>query len=136
MRPIRIPWPGSAEQGLGDAAKSMLARLGVRPCGGCARRAAALNSMLVLSAAGPAGRSARRAPRWAHARGRQAAAGQCWSFTGGCTGFGHRQCVEAPATQEPDAEIITQCCGGWFQYPWIEVCPGQRATQGCGFCLW
>ena len=68
MRPIRIPWPGSAEQGLGDAAKSMLARLGVRPCGGCARRAAALNSMLVLSAAGPAGRSARRAPRWAHAR--------------------------------------------------------------------
>jgi hypothetical protein len=64
------------------------------------------------------------------------AAGQCWSFSGPCTGFGKRQCVTAPAAQEPDAGMVEHCCEGWFQYPWIEVCPDQPARMGCGFCWW
>jgi len=63
-------------------------------------------------------------------------AAPCWSFLGRCTGFGRRQCVSGPASQKPDAEIIEQCCGGWFQYPWIEVCPGEEARMGCDFCFW
>jgi hypothetical protein len=158
---LRIPWIASSiELGLGDCVKDLLMRVGFRPCGGCARRAAALNRILVLSGsqtsggfgggAVPAGwrhgsvlmerrRISGAAPRrrWRL----RASAGavrdaECWSFTGPCTGFGKRVCVEAPASQDPDAEIIQQCCGGWFLYPWIEVCPGQRATQGCGFCFW
>jgi hypothetical protein len=61
---------------------------------------------------------------------------QCQSFHGKCTGFGTRQCVTAPVSVSPDATTIEQCCGGSFQYPWVEVCPGQVPTQGCGVCLW
>jgi hypothetical protein len=60
---------------------------------------------------------------------------QCRSFTGKCTGFGTRQCVTAPVSISPDATTIEQCCGGWFQYPWVEVCPGKEPRQGCGACL-
>jgi hypothetical protein len=110
---FRIPVPGGfrGEIGLGDLIKRFTGALGLETCGACARRASALNRFAAFSS-------------------------PCWSFTGGCTGFGSRRCVSAPESQSPDATIVTQCCGGWFQYPWIEVCPGQPARMGCGFCLW
>jgi len=40
--------------GLGDVVKRVTSRAGVRPCGGCARRAAALNRAIVFT--GRAGR--------------------------------------------------------------------------------
>jgi hypothetical protein len=45
----------------------------------------------------------------------------CVSFAGKCTGFGSRQCVTAPTAIASDAPTIDQCCGGSFQYPWVEV---------------
>jgi len=60
----------------------------------------------------------------------------CRTFSGPCTGFGSRQCVTAPESFTPDAAIIEQCCNGWHQYPWIEVCEGESAKKGCGFCFW
>jgi hypothetical protein len=110
-----LPLP--RQVGLGELVKQALRALGVRPCGRCARRAARLDSLLTF---GP----------------RAGSRGDCWRFHGSCTGFGSTQCVVGPEEQTPDARIITQCCGGWFQYPWIEVCPGQKATRGCGFCFW
>src|SRR5882757_1816539 len=54
----------------------------------------------------------------------------CQTFSGRCTGFGSRRCVTAPAALTPDSIVVEQCCGGWFQYPWITVCVGQQPTQG------
>lgn len=50
--PRRVRLPGfvrDEEIGLGDVIKRATSTLGIRPCGGCARRAEALNSWLVFS---------------------------------------------------------------------------------------
>ena len=50
--PYRVRLPGfvSAEDvGLGEAVKRVTRRVGVRPCGGCQRRAAALDSRVVFT---------------------------------------------------------------------------------------
>jgi hypothetical protein len=157
---LRVRLLGESDIGLGDTVKWLLASVGLQPCRGCARRAAALNRVLVLSGPEASDDSGGDAPPGNHSRPQSgwngveppasgsrrrwrlrarvgaSTEGDCWWFAGSCTGFGRRQCVEGPASQNPDTEIIQQCCGGWFQYPWIEVCAGQNATQGCGFCLW
>jgi hypothetical protein len=119
-RRIRLPWRGQ-DIGLGELAKRITSILGVTPCDACQRRAAALDGMLVFV---PRARSETIVR-----------SSDCTSFKGKCTGFGGTQCVTAPSAIEPDAPTITQCCSGRFQYPWVEVCPGKPATQGCGFCL-
>jgi hypothetical protein len=51
-RPHRVRLPGfltEQDVGLGDVIKRATAAAGVRPCGGCARRAAALNRWVVFS---------------------------------------------------------------------------------------
>lgn len=48
----RVRLPGfliEGEIGLGDAIKRATAAIGVRPCGGCERRAAALNRWVTIS---------------------------------------------------------------------------------------
>jgi hypothetical protein len=43
-RRVRLPgFVGDEPVGLGDAIKGATAAVGIRPCGGCAKRAAALN---------------------------------------------------------------------------------------------
>lgn len=51
-RPYRVRLPGfiSAEEiGLGDVIKRATSSIGIHPCGGCERRAAALNRWLAFS---------------------------------------------------------------------------------------
>jgi len=49
-RKVRLPrFILDEEIGLGDAVKRVIYAIGIRPCGGCERRAAALNRWLVLS---------------------------------------------------------------------------------------
>jgi hypothetical protein len=51
-QPYRVRLPGfikEEEVGLGDVIKRVTYAFGVRPCGGCERRAAALNRWLVFS---------------------------------------------------------------------------------------
>ena len=51
-QPHRVRLPGfvrDEEIGLGDAVKRMTYALGVRPCGGCEARAAALNRWMVFT---------------------------------------------------------------------------------------
>lgn len=48
----RIRLPGfvtNQDVGLGDAVKHATSALGIKPCGGCARRAATLNHWLVFT---------------------------------------------------------------------------------------
>lgn len=53
---VRLPGFVSDEDvGLGDVIKRTTYRLGVAPCGGCERRAAALNRRVVLRATRSAG---------------------------------------------------------------------------------
>ena len=40
---IRIPAPVKSEKGLGDVVKTVTGKMGFEPCGGCKKRAAALN---------------------------------------------------------------------------------------------
>jgi hypothetical protein len=50
--PYRVRLPGfiiQEELGLGDAIKRVTYAAGIRPCGGCDRRAAALNRWMVFS---------------------------------------------------------------------------------------
>ena len=50
--PYRVRLPGFAADrsvGLGDAVSGVARALGFRPCGGCARRAAALNRWVVFT---------------------------------------------------------------------------------------
>lgn len=55
LRPLSVPVPGlKGNVGLGDVVKKVTATFGVRTCGGCARRAATLNRMVVLRAANAA----------------------------------------------------------------------------------
>jgi hypothetical protein len=54
-QPYRVRLPGfisDKDIGLGDAVKRATYTLGIRPCGGCERRAAALNRWFVFT--GPA----------------------------------------------------------------------------------
>jgi hypothetical protein len=50
-KPYRVRLPGfvAEEVGLGDVIKRATAAVGIKPCGGCQRRAAALNRWLVFS---------------------------------------------------------------------------------------
>ncbi len=51
-RPFRVQLPGfviKEEVGLGDLIKSATSVAGIRPCGGCSRRASALNGRIVLA---------------------------------------------------------------------------------------
>jgi hypothetical protein len=50
--PHRVRLPGfirDQEIGLGDAVKRVTYTVGIRPCGGCERRAAALNRWMVFT---------------------------------------------------------------------------------------
>lgn len=52
QQPYRVRLPGfvsDEEIGLGDAIKRVAYALGVQPCGGCERRAAALNRWVVFT---------------------------------------------------------------------------------------
>lgn len=51
-QPFRVRLPGflvAEEIGLGDVIKRATYAVGIRPCGGCARRAAALNRRVVFT---------------------------------------------------------------------------------------
>lgn len=51
-RPYRVRLPGFVSDediGLGDAVKHMTYAVGIRPCGGCEHRAAALNRWMVFT---------------------------------------------------------------------------------------
>jgi len=50
-QPYRVRLPGfiNDEVGLGDVVKRATYAVGLKPCGGCTRRAAALNRWLVFS---------------------------------------------------------------------------------------
>ena len=51
-KPFRVRLPGfvrDEEIGAGPAFKYVTTRLGIRPCGGCERRAAALDRRLVIT---------------------------------------------------------------------------------------
>ena len=104
---------------LGDWFSAVAKRFGATPCSGCQARAMVMNDFIP------------RFFRWPWDPPKN-----CRTFTGGCTGFGTRRCVTAPESFTPDALIIEQCCGGWFQYPWIETCEGEPPRRGCGFCFW
>ncbi len=51
--PYRVRLPGfitnDEEVGLGDAVKRVTYAMGIKPCGGCERRAAALNRWMVFT---------------------------------------------------------------------------------------
>ena len=50
--PVRLRLPGfirDEEVGLGDAVKRVTYAMGIRPCGGCEKRAAALNRWMVFT---------------------------------------------------------------------------------------
>ena len=52
QKPRRVRLPGfivEEEIGLGDAIKRVTYAVGIKPCGGCEKRAAALNRWMVLS---------------------------------------------------------------------------------------
>ena len=54
--PYRVRLPGFVSEedvGLGDAIKRATSTVGIRPCGGCGRRAAALNRWMVFSGRPP-----------------------------------------------------------------------------------
>ena len=48
-RRLRLPIPITKDLGLGDVLKRTTSALGIKPCGGCEGRAAALNRLLVIS---------------------------------------------------------------------------------------
>jgi hypothetical protein len=54
--PYRVRLPGFVSEedvGLGDTIKRATSTVGIRPCGGCGRRAAALNRWMVFSGRHP-----------------------------------------------------------------------------------
>jgi hypothetical protein len=54
--PYRVRLPGFVSEedvGLGDAIKRATSTVGITPCGGCGRRAAALNRWMVFSGRRP-----------------------------------------------------------------------------------
>lgn len=51
-KPYRVRLPGfvtDKDIGFGDVVKRVTSSVGIKPCGGCSRRAAALNRWLVFS---------------------------------------------------------------------------------------
>jgi len=51
-RPYKVTLPGfitDEEVGLGDAVKRVTYAMGIKPCGGCDRRAAAMNRWMVFT---------------------------------------------------------------------------------------
>ena len=52
-RRLRLPIPITKDVGLGDVVKRTASALGIKPCGGCDGRAAALNRFLVISGRRP-----------------------------------------------------------------------------------
>ncbi len=52
---LRIPAPVDRATGLGDVVKKVTAAVGVEACGGCERRAAALNRWVTFSPMGKGG---------------------------------------------------------------------------------
>jgi len=142
----------SSEIGLGDLIKRITSLLGIQPCEPCKRRAERLNEVLVLSGSptdtpskntSPAAFFILRKLSSLISRMNPLAANDsfpCTHYYGRCTGafwWASRQCIDGLATPEdPYSNTVTQCCSGWFQYPWIESCPGQPPTSGCGSCLW
>jgi hypothetical protein len=55
-QPYRVRLPGfigEEEVGLGDAIKRATSAVGIQPCGGCARRAAALNRWVAFGGRPP-----------------------------------------------------------------------------------
>ena len=49
-QPIRVPIPGLRQSiGLGQSVKRLTSALGIRPCGGCQRRARSLDRFLVMT---------------------------------------------------------------------------------------
>jgi hypothetical protein len=51
-RPYKVRLPGfiiDEEIGLGDAVKRVTYAMGIKPCGGCERRATAMNRWMVLT---------------------------------------------------------------------------------------
>jgi hypothetical protein len=46
---VRLPGFVAEEVGLGEVIKRVTSAVGIKPCGGCRRRAAALNRRLVFS---------------------------------------------------------------------------------------
>jgi hypothetical protein len=55
-KPYRVRLPGFVSEedvGLGDAIKRATSTVGIQPCGGCGRRAAALNRWMVFSGRRP-----------------------------------------------------------------------------------
>jgi hypothetical protein len=113
---ILIPWLGT-DIGLGGIIKRLTTAVGIRPCGACAQRAESFDRFLMFTVA-------------------PLASGNCATFSGRCTGFGSRQCVQGPVNMTPDAAMTIQCCNGWFQYPWITACESGPVQKGCGFCFW
>jgi hypothetical protein len=56
QQPYRVRLPGfivAEDIGLGDAVKRATSYIGVRPCGGCQKRAEALNRRFVFTNRGP-----------------------------------------------------------------------------------
>jgi hypothetical protein len=54
--PVGIRLPGfinDDDVGLGDAIQHVTSAIGIRPCGGCERRAAALNRLLIFKGRRP-----------------------------------------------------------------------------------
>ena len=52
QQPFRVCLPGfiiEDELGLGDLVKTMTSGIGIKPCGGCQQRAAAMNRMITFS---------------------------------------------------------------------------------------
>lgn len=55
-QPYRVRLPGfitDEDVGLGDVIKGVTSTVGIRPCGGCARRAAVLNRWLAFTSRRP-----------------------------------------------------------------------------------
>ncbi|MCZ8132680.1 MAG: hypothetical protein O9284_15470 [Steroidobacteraceae bacterium] len=141
-RVLRLPWmPAGTRIGLGEWLAARLARVGAPRCGGCERRAAKLDAAFTLASTASASAAGVTTSAWGPytkpaGPTTAANASPCRRYTGRCTGFGRRSCVAAPVALSPDAEVIEQCCGGWFQFPWIEICDGRPPRSGCGFCFW
>ena len=156
-RRMNVPFLSTGKEvGLGEVIKRTTLRLGIQPCDSCNRRASRLDAFLVFGGSTPSLAREHDAPprlsvqllasllmgwmRRIRPRRRPvtSAADPCWRYYGRCASYGRTECVRGPATQDPDAEIIEQCCGSiWvWLYPWIEVCPGERARTGCSFCVW
>ena len=134
---IYLPWLRSRQIGLGDVLKRIISRFGIQPCELCNQRAQRLNSFLVFSSSTNHTLDAISSLQvFSIRRFALSSDDPCLHFYGSCTGFGSRQCVIAPASLDPAAGTIEHCCSGWFQYPWIEVCPDQPPRTGCSICFW